>query len=126
VIKSVYAGVIVKDLEAARTWYEQILARPADATPMDGLLEWHFTEPGWLQVVSIAKVREVQRLPNWGAAGSSSLALVVDSIETHLALASAVGSLPVTRYSSDNFKTASISDPCGNLITFVEHLSGPR
>lgn len=119
-IKSVYASIAVDDLQTARTWYERILCRPADATPMDGLLEWHFTQTGWLQVVSIAKVREIQRLPEWGTAGSSSVALVVDSIATHLAPARAAGSLPVTEYSSDTFKTATIADPSGNLITFVD------
>ncbi len=119
-IKGVYASVVVEDLQAAQTWYERILARPVDATPMDGLLEWHFTETGWLQVVRIGEIRDIQHLPEWGAAGSSNVSLVVDSIETHLALARAAGTLPVTEYSSNKFKTATIADPCGNLVTFVE------
>ena len=119
-IKGVYASVVVEDLQAAQTWYERILARPVDATPMDGLLEWHFTETGWLQVIRIVEVRAIQHLPQWGAAGSSTVALVVDRIETHLALARAGGTVPVTEYSSNKLKTATIADPCGNLITFVE------
>jgi hypothetical protein len=65
-VRRLMAGVVVDDLEAARAWYQTALGRPPDAAPMGGLLEWHLASDAWLQVVDIAKVREVQHTPQWG------------------------------------------------------------
>lgn len=40
----------VSDLDAARGWYAAVLGREPDATPMDGLLEWHFSYTAGVQV----------------------------------------------------------------------------
>ncbi len=40
----------VSDLEAAHTWYATVLGREADAAPMPGLLEWHFSDDAGVQV----------------------------------------------------------------------------
>src|ERR1019366_8411868 len=85
-IRKVFAGVVVDDLAAAGAWYECVLGRPPDAAPMDGLLEWHLADTGWLQIVAIDSVREIQLRSGWGSAGSSSVALVVESIDEQLAL----------------------------------------
>ena len=40
----------VSDLDAAHTWYAAVLGREADAAPMHGLLEWHFSDDAGVQV----------------------------------------------------------------------------
>ena len=40
----------VSDLDVAHTWYAAVLGRQADAAPMDGLLEWHFSDDAGVQV----------------------------------------------------------------------------
>jgi predicted enzyme related to lactoylglutathione lyase len=40
----------VSDLDTARTWYAAVLGREADANPMEGLLEWHFSDDAGVQV----------------------------------------------------------------------------
>jgi hypothetical protein len=117
------AGIVVDDLPAAAAWYARVLGRPADAAPMEGLLEWHLTGGGWLQVVDIQKVREVQRSAEWGAAGSSSVAFVVESLDDQLALLKSNGiAIGQTYTTGPSFKTATLADPSGNFVTFVEQL----
>ena len=108
------------DLEAARTWYQRVLGREPDAAPMDGLLEWHLAESGWLQVVALYKVREVLKAPNWGKAGSCSVAFVVESLGDQLALLKANGVTVGATFAESFPKTATVSDPAGNIVTFVE------
>jgi hypothetical protein len=45
-IDAVMAGIAVANYEAALSWYESLLGRPADELPMEGLAEWHFPRPG--------------------------------------------------------------------------------
>lgn len=49
-ITKVLAVALVRDLDRAAAWYEQLLGRPADARPMESLADWHLTDGGWLQV----------------------------------------------------------------------------
>jgi len=122
IFRRVFAGVLVNDLDAARAWYERVLGRAPDAAPMEGLLEWHLTENGWLQVVNIQNVRDIQRQSAWGAAGSSSVAFVVERLDDQLAVLEA-NKVPVgPMYTTPHVKTATTSDPSGNLVTFVEEL----
>ena len=119
--------MVVDDLAAARTWYEQVLGSPPDAAPMEGLLEWHLAGSGWLQVVDVDIVRTIQQRANWGAAGSSSAAFVVDSLDDQLGIFTSNG-IPVgpVYTTGPSFKTATVADPSGNLLTFVEELDRPQ
>ena len=109
-ISNVLAGIVTRDLEAASAWYERLFGRPADATPMDGLAEWHF-EGSVLQLVQ-----------DEARAGASSVTLVVtsrDDIYDELeAKAIPVGPMTETEF----VKTLTINDPEGNRITFAENL----
>ena len=115
------AGIVVDDLQAAGAWYEMVLGRPPDAAPMDGLLEWHLLGDGWLQVVDVQKVRAIQHSPKWGPAGASSVAFVIGDLDDQLARFAANGIEVVSRYSTEShFETATVRDPAGNFVTFVE------
>jgi hypothetical protein len=119
-IRRIFAGIVVDDLQRARVWYEHVHGRSADAAPMGGLVEWHLLDDGWLQVVDIKKVRDIQRNGEWGSAGSSSIALVVDNLDDQLAVLR-TNEIPIGPiYTTPDLKTATVSDPFGNLITFVE------
>ena len=62
---SVLAGIAVDDFVSALTWSERLLGRPADAAPMEGLAEWHFSEHGgWPTLKAIRRGRTTHRLPS--------------------------------------------------------------
>jgi hypothetical protein len=120
-VRRVMAGVVVDDLLLARNWYETVLGRPPDATPMDGLLEWHVNDGAWLQVVDVDVVRAVQRREEWGRAGASSVSFVVANLDDHRATFAANAIPIVSHYTTASaLKTVTVSDPAGNFVTFVE------
>lgn len=48
--QNVLAQATVGDLAAAQRWYSVLFGRGPDATPMDGLLEWHLGDNFGVQV----------------------------------------------------------------------------
>ena len=64
----------------AEAWYEQVLARPADSRPMEGLAEWKLANGGWIQVF-----QDKER------AGSSSVTFLVSGLDDQLAELKAKG-----------------------------------
>lgn len=46
----IMANATVNDQSRARDWYTRLFGRDAEATPMPGLLEWHFAEGFGIQV----------------------------------------------------------------------------
>ena len=112
-IDRVLAGIAVDGFASALTWYERLLGRPADAAPMEGLAEWHFSEYGGIQLIHAAD-----------RAGSSSVTLVVSSLDETLAALEAEG-IPVGQIQGTPglVKAATVTDPEGNEITFAEDLT---
>jgi catechol 2,3-dioxygenase-like lactoylglutathione lyase family enzyme len=110
-INRVLAALAVSDVDAALSWYERLLGRPADALPMDGLAEWHYPQSGVIQLVE-----------DTDRAGRSLLTLGVDDLERELLLLRErgldAGAMDDT--SSDKVKFATVTDPEGNEITLVE------
>jgi predicted enzyme related to lactoylglutathione lyase len=111
-IDKVLANVAVDDFPSALTWYERLLGRPADAAPMEGLAEWHLAEGGGLQVSD-----------DEARAGSSSVTLMVQSLDDQLAAPRAEG-IPVgpIQGTPGLVKVATVTDPEGNRLTFAEDL----
>jgi predicted enzyme related to lactoylglutathione lyase len=118
-VRDIYAGVVVEDLERARAWYATVFEREPDAAPMGGLYEWYCAEH-CLQLVALAAIREIQRLPHWGAAGSSSVTLIVDDAKAVAQRALNVGGEAVSHFDGSAFHTTSIKDPEGNLVTLLQ------
>jgi predicted enzyme related to lactoylglutathione lyase len=112
-IDRVLAGIAVDAFASALTWYERLLGRPADAAPMEGLAEWHFSEYGGIQLIH-----------DEDRAGSSSVTLVVSSLDDQLAALEAQG-IPVgpIQGTPGFVKAATVTDPEGNEITFAEDLT---
>lgn len=110
-IDNVLASVAVKDLKSAVAWYEQLLGRPADSTPMPEVAEWKFERGGWLQVYQLPE-----------RAGNGSFTLAVSDIEEVLADVQKLGVDTSNRSSGEMVKTLMIVDPDGNHIAFAEAL----
>jgi hypothetical protein len=70
-IVNALAGIMVSDFTTAEAWYEQLLSRPADARPMEGLAEWKLADGGWIQVF-----QDTER------AGSSSVTFLVSGLDS--------------------------------------------
>ncbi|MFJ2770976.1 VOC family protein [Streptomyces sp. NPDC087300] len=106
----VLAVAPVRDIEASVAWYERLLGRPADTTPMPGLADWHITPTAWLQVF---------RSPEH--AGSSLVNLVVDDLDKALAeLADRGITAGQVQPGSQQVRFAAIQDPDGNRVTLIE------
>jgi predicted enzyme related to lactoylglutathione lyase len=111
-INNALAGIAVNDVAAAVTWYEQLLSRPPDSRPMDGLAEWRFTKGGWIQVFHDAH-----------RAGSSSVTLAVSNLDELLSELKQKGIGVEHTTVSKMVKTAIATDPDGNQIVFAEALT---
>jgi hypothetical protein len=118
-VRAIFAGVVAEDLERQRAWYETICERAPDAAPMDGLYEWHLDENA-VQLVALAKVRDIQKLPVWGARGATSVTLVVDDADASRTAALSAGGSRVSEFSNERFQTVTVADPEGNLVTFLQ------
>lgn len=110
-INSVLAALAVSDVDAALSWYERLLGRPADALPMEGLAEWHYPQSGVIQIVEDAD-----------RAGRSLLTLEVDDLKRELVILQQRGLDPgaTDDTTSDKVLFATVTDPEGNAITLVE------
>ncbi|EYF00010.1 VOC family protein [Chondromyces apiculatus] len=108
-IKNALAGIAVSNFAVAVSWYERVLDRPADTLPMADLAEWKFGEGGWIQVFKDAT-----------RAGSSSVTLVVESLDRALEALRAQGVMIGATTSSRYVKTAIVNDPDGNQIVLAE------
>lgn len=110
-IDNALASVAVNDLKAAVEWYEQLLGRPADSTPLPEVAEWRFERGGWLQVYELPE-----------RAGRGSFTLAVSDIKAVVAHAQELGIDTSNRTSGAIVKTLMITDPDGNHIAFAEAL----
>ncbi|MFN8611784.1 MAG: VOC family protein [Vulcanimicrobiota bacterium] len=72
-VKNALAGVAVRNLSAAETYYSHLLGRAPDFKPMPELIEWKFPDGGVLQVYLD---KEGKR------SGNCSISLVVDDLSS--------------------------------------------
>ena len=108
-IDNAIASVAVKDLRGAVAWYEALLRRPADSTPMPEVAEWQFAGGGWLQVYQLPE-----------RAGSGSCTLAVRNIEEVVEHVQKLGIDASQRSAGAKVKTLMIADPDSNHIAFAE------
>lgn len=107
-IRQVLGGMCVADHEAAVSWYERLLGRPADTMPMAGLAEWHFEGTGAIQVIG-----------DGDRAGGGRLTLRVDDLDQHVGDLAERGLRTGEIGAGTSVMFAAINDPDGNEITFV-------
>lgn len=99
-----FAGVPIRDLDAAIAWYERLAGRPFDFQPNDDEVVWRVAG-GWIYVV-----RDAPR------AGNALLTLLVDDLDAEVAALAARGLEPAHREDVP-VRKARFEDPDGNWVT---------
>jgi catechol 2,3-dioxygenase-like lactoylglutathione lyase family enzyme len=100
-LKAVFAGLPVSDLEPALAWYERLLGRPPDMRPHAGEAVWQLAEGALIYVVV-----DPER------AGRGLLTLIVDDVDVELE--------PIARETIAAGRKTVFADPDGNRITFAQ------
>ena len=107
-IRRVLAHCTVTDLDRAEVWYARLLGREPDARPMDGLIEWHFSDSCGLQVWS-----EPDR------AGRSCAVLEETDLDEAAARASEAGISHAGTRSGGGARILQLTDPDGNRLVLT-------
>ena len=105
---SVLAQATVADLGTAEPWYTALFEREPDARPMDGLLEWHVTKGGGVQL--------------WmepGRAGSSTVVLAADDLDTTATRLAAAGIANDGPEPGGGARLLRLADPDGNRVVVL-------
>jgi len=117
---TVFAGLPVRDLEAANRWYSQLLGRGADASPAPFISDYYLAhdrvpEHGTLQL------REDPARAGGGLAtlNVDDLAPIADSLGA-LNVAFETQTLPIEAETVSAVTVGTFEDPDGNAITVVQ------
>ena len=102
-----FAGLRVRDFEAARPWYERLFGEPA-FLPHASEAVWTLAEDRSVYVVEVAE-----------GAGHSVVTIFADDLESYVAAAAARGLEPDERLTySNGVRKAHYHDPDGNEVAF--------
>jgi catechol 2,3-dioxygenase-like lactoylglutathione lyase family enzyme len=102
-----FAGLRVRDFQAARPWYERLLGEPTFFP--------HAAEAVW----TLAEDRSVYVVEHADGAGNSVVTIMVDDLDAHVAAIAARGLEPDERLTySNGVRKALYRDPDGNELGF--------
>jgi catechol 2,3-dioxygenase-like lactoylglutathione lyase family enzyme len=102
-----FAGLRVRDFQAARAWYERLLGEPTFSP--------HATEAVW----TLAEDRSVYVVENAAGAGHSVLTIFLDDLDAQVAEIAARGLEPDQRETySNGVRKIVYRDPDGNELGF--------
>lgn len=102
-----FAGLRVRDFQAARAWYERLLGEPAFFP--------HATEAVW----TLADERSIYVVEHPVGAGNSVVTVFVDDLDAHVAAIAARGLEPDERETlSNGVRKAVYRDRDGNEVAF--------
>lgn len=102
-----FAGLRIRDFQAARPWYERLLGEPTFLP--------HATEAVW----TLAEDRSVYIVEHADGAGSSVVTIFVDDLNAHVAAIAARGLEPAARETySNGVRKVLYRDPDGNELGF--------
>jgi catechol 2,3-dioxygenase-like lactoylglutathione lyase family enzyme len=102
-----FAGLRVRDFQAARQWYERLLGEPTFSP--------HATEAVW----TLATDRSVYVVEHPGGAGNSTVTIFLDDLDVHVAAIAARGLEPDERETySNGVRKVLYRDPDGNELGF--------
>jgi catechol 2,3-dioxygenase-like lactoylglutathione lyase family enzyme len=102
-----FAGLRVREFQAARAWYERLLGEPTFFP--------HATEVVW----TLADDRSVYIVEHADGAGNSVVTVLVDDLDAHVAEIAARGLEPDERVTySNGVRKALYRDPDGNEVGF--------
>ncbi len=105
----VFAGVPVRDFDAAHTWYSTFFGRPPDVMAHEREVMWRCADPAWLYVVH-----------DEPRAGNALVALLVADLDAAVAEIAERGITggQATR-EGDSARKVSFTDPDGNEISLI-------
>ena len=102
-----FAGLRVRDLQAAREWYERLFGEPSFFP--------NASEAVW----TLAEDRSVYVVEHPDGAGNSAVTIFLDDLDAHVAAAAARGLEPDERVTySNGVRKALYHDPDGNELGF--------
>ncbi len=102
-----FAGLRIRDFQAARPWYERLLGEPTFLP--------HATEAVW----TLAEDRSVYIVEHADGAGSSVVTIFVDDLDAYVAAIAARGLEPAARETySNGVRKVLYRDPDGNELGF--------
>ena len=102
-----FAGLRVRDLQAARPWYERLLGEPSFFP--------NATEAVW----TLAEDRSVYVVEHAGGAGNSAATIFLDDLDAHVDAVAARGLEPDERLTySNGVRKVLYRDPDGNEVGF--------
>jgi hypothetical protein len=103
-----FAGLRVRDFQAARPWYERLLGEPTSFP--------HATEAVW----TLAEDRSLYVVEHADGAGNSIVTVFLDDLDTHVAAVAARGLEPDERETyPDGVRKVLYHDPDGNELAFA-------
>src|SRR3954468_22309774 len=102
-----FAGLRVRDFEAARAWYERLLGEPTFFP--------HDTEAVW----TLADDRSLYVVEHADGAGACVVTIMLDDLDARVAAIAARGLEPDARETYDNsVRKITYRDPDGNEVAF--------
>jgi predicted enzyme related to lactoylglutathione lyase len=105
-----FAGVSVSDLGAAVGWYSRLFGRSPDIEVNTNEVMWHLTEAGWLYVI-------VNRQRAGGGLVTLSVPDLDQAVGDIAGRGVTIGAIEPVGAAG---RKASVSDPDGNLLSFVQ------
>ena len=108
-IQGIFASAAVADLEAALSWFEKLMGRPADDRPIPGMAQWRKMGAGGLQLW-----QDEER------AGKAIITIVVTDLATERARLAALGLTLGDPSTGDFGSVAQIFDPEGNRLNIAQ------
>jgi predicted enzyme related to lactoylglutathione lyase len=111
-----FAGVPVADIEAAASWYGQLLGRAADIVVTDDEVMWRLGDAAWLYLIMDRE-----------RAGRTLVTLCVADLDRTLREINGrgIGSGSVETI-GDSGRKSVIIDPDGNSVSFIEVTARPH
>jgi hypothetical protein len=108
-LRKIYAQLNCSDLEASKRWFAGLFARAPDATPMEGLLEWHHGHEAGFQLFR-----------NPASAGKGTLTLIVDDLKDEWDRLEQACLKPGAVENANYVRLIRLTDPNGNLVVLAE------
>jgi glyoxylase I family protein len=117
---TVFAGLPVRDLAAAVSWYTQIFGRSPDGHPAPNIAEYYLTE-GRVPEHGTLQLREDPQRAGGGLAtiNVTDITVVVDAL-AQLDVAFETQQFPVQAETVSAVTVGTFEDPDGNAVTVVQ------
>lgn len=118
--RQVLATVVVSDFAASSAWYTRLFGRVPDHCPSASCAEWDIARRTRIQVLPRDAIAENDHGKN-----RTSVGIIVDDLDEMLRNLQGRHIDAAPPQTATHFmRFAPVSDPDGNLVTFVESLAG--